>query len=819
MLAHPFRDLRFTVRLLRHNWMFVATALVSMSLAVGATISGFSLLNALLLRELPVADPSRLVNVFVVDHSGGESGLSFPAFRELQRAQQVFSSLAGWTDAGSRNLGTDQGLVRGETLAVSANFYSTLGVTPAAGRLFRPADSDPSSALVAVLGYTFWHRALAGDQSVVGRVIRVEDTAFTVIGIAPHEFKGLGVLTEPDVTILLRALPVAFSATGLLENRRAGWVNVVGRLQPHISLEQARATLKVQWPHIRTATAPPDYSDIERLKLSAAELSVASAARGIEPHLRSQFKRPLFIVLGMSFLMLLLAGVNVAGLILARSTSRIAELTLRIALGATRWQITRLVFVEGSLLAFLATCAGAVLGYWTSRVLQRLMLEGYAASAALDTRPDLRVVTFTVLVMVISAGLLSTAPTWFVTRLDVAASGTQSRTASGTGRMGKLLVVVQLAISVVLLTHAGLLLRTVLKLSAVNPGYTRKNILIARLAPRPGGYLNGIPETYYPELVRRVMTVPNVRIASLAKFAPANTGDRVASVFAGAPNDGSLGTSVAVAQVSPGFFKTLDIPVISGREFTWTDSDRGTKVLAISLSLSKRMFGGSEASGRHLKIRYADRESSGQVVGIVGDARLNDPRNPNTLAVYVPTLQGGAAVNWNDLLVRSDGPLDQLRLRQQVGSLGREDIVEVGSLASAYARITVRERLTGILASFFGGVTLLLAAVGLFSIVSYTAIQRRREVGIRMALGAAPASILRKFLLETARIILVGMGVGAPIALISSSVLSDLLLDVGQYDVLVLTSTAASLIAVGILAAYLPARRAARIQPSDILRL
>jgi predicted permease len=814
------RDLQYTIRALRRSAAFATTAVLSIAVGVGANVAAFSLLNALLLRELPVIEPRRLVSLSTVDDSGFEHGMSFPAFRDLEARQRVFSSFVGWAGAGQRNFDTDRGLVRAEILAVTSNFYAALGVTPAAGRLSLPADGESPPPLVAVLGYGFWQRVFGGDPSVLGRPVRLEATIFTVIGVAPPGFKGLGVITEPDLTIPLTSIPLAFDARGLLENRGAPWVNAIGRLKGGVSLEQARTSLQVQWSNVRAATMPPEYSLMQQRRFLATHVAVASAAHGIEPYLRAQFTRPLLVVLGISALMLFIASVNLTSLMLARSATRIGEMSLRVALGAKTWHLARLAFLEGSVLAGAGTSAGFVFGYWISRALQQIMLEGYAGFTELDARPDWRVYAFVALLVTLIGALLSTAPVWLVTRRDIGPSSLQhSRTVTRTGRLGKALVVTQMALSLVLLIDSGLLLRTLTRLQAVDPGYSRHGVMVERLAARPGGYAAITPDAYYPELIRRVSVLPGVRAASVAKFAPANGGDRLESVFRGSGDDELLGVSAAIAQVSPGFFRTLAIRVFAGRDFTWQDSSQAPRVAVVSASLAKRLFPSTGAIGRHVRVGSGQGRPLVEVVGVAGDARLNDTKSLNTLALYVPTLQGESP-NWNDLLVRTDdaAALDALALRREVQSLGREDVVEVRSLDSAYARTMLRERVTAMLAAFFGGFTLLLAAVGLFGLISYSVVQRRREVGVRMALGATPTLVVRTILRETLVIVLAGIAIGVPVALVSSNLLSGLLVDIAPRDPMTVLVSGATLVVVGQSAAYIPANRAARTPPSDALR-
>jgi putative ABC transport system permease protein len=815
------RDVRYACRILRASPGFTSVALASIVISIGANVGGFGLVNALVWRELPVRDPGQLAEISMVGPSGARTGLSFPAYRELARAQSAFTALVAWTGAGARNLETRSGILRAETLAVTGNFHAELGVTPAAGRLLRPEDDQPGAPLVAVLGHGFWQRALQGDPAIVGRSVRLETTPVTIVGIAPPGFKGLGIVIEPDITIPLNVVPQAFDAAkGLLENAGAPWLSITGRLGPGTSVEQAAANLDGVWPSVQTAVIPPNYAGRQRDQFFATRLAVRPASRGSERHLRAQFTRPLFVVFGIAGLTLLIACINLGGLLYSRAATRISEMTIRLALGASRWELARQQCAESAVLAVLGALGGAALGYGASHAIQNLILQNYGASSALNVSPDWRTYVYMVALTTVVTLLVSAAPVWLVTRRDVCTGIAQpSRTVTRSGRAGRMLIVLQLGLSLVLLVNAGLLVRTLLAMRAIDTGYARDAVMTAALIPRPGGYRALVPDQYYPELLRRLAAINGVRAVALSKNAPATPADFTETVSSISENAAAAGVTSLRGQISPGFFSALEIQLMKGRDFNWRDDGTSSRVAIVSASLAARLFPHRDAVGGRIRLGTKPGQPEIEVVGVASDARLYDPKNPNPFAVYVPMLQAGG-VNYNSTVVRCDritaGIVGQIR--QEVRGMNREDLVDIRSLSEVYDRTIVRERVTAMIAGFFGAVALLLAAVGLFSVMSYLVGQRIREFGVRMALGATRTGILTMVLRDTSRLLFWGIALGLPIALISVRLVAGLLVGVEARDPLTLLIAAATLIAVGALAGLGPARRASSLAPTEALR-
>jgi predicted permease len=418
--------------------------------------------------------------------------------------------------------------------------------------------------------------------------------------------------------------------------------------------------------------------------------------------------------------------------------------------------------------------------------------------------------------------LVSAAPVWLVTRRDVCMGIAQpSRTVTGSGRAGRMLIVLQLGLSLVLLVNAGLLVRTLMAMRAIDTGYTADQVLAAALIPQPGGYRALAPDQYYPEMLRRIAAIDGVRAVALSKFAPASPADSTETVSSISEDTGAAGITSLRGQVSPGFFGALQIPLMKGRDFTWRDDGTSARVAIVSASLAARLFPQGDAVGSRIRLGTKPEQPAIEVIGVASDARLYDPKNPNPFAVYVPMLQS-QGVNFNQAIVRGDRDrisADMVgRIREEVRGMNREDLVDVRSLSEVYDRTIVRERVTAMIAGFFGTVALLLAAVGLFSVMSYLAGQRVREFGVRMALGATRGRILTMMLREASSLLLWGIALGVPIALISVRLVAGLLVGVEARDPVTLVIAAVTLIAVGALAGLGPAHRASSLAPTDALR-
>lgn len=820
-----FLDVRYGVRVLRKNAAFTTVAITSLALAIGANTAIFSLLNSLALRDLPVPRPEQLVRF------GAQSGqepfvaLSLPLFEELTNGQKVFSSTFGWWGDNLFTVEIGSALTRNDIWAVTGNFYSELGATPALGRLIGPEDDDLKAVAptpVAVLADNFWKHHYGGDPHVVGKVLKIEGTAFTVIGVTRPEFTGISAERPPEITIPLAAGPLLLGDSDAQKHLRRADVMLLeaaGRLKGEIRFEEARAQLESIWPAIRDSLAPANLPPTERSRFLALHIKVEPGEKGASV-LRKQFTKPLYVLLAISGLVLLVACVNLATLMLSRAVARSHEIAVRIALGASRTRLVRQTLTESILLSAAGTLAGFLLAYWWSRTLADFILgQFFNAPAQLNLAPDLRVLASTAAVAVLTGVLFGLAPAWRATREDpnVTLQRNAQKFSRSTGRLGKTLIVTQVALSVVLLAAAGLFLRTLEKLRTIEPGYQAQGVLDASLYPKPGGYKNLDWVSYCQELTERVARLPGVESAGIAKM---SLGWRAWKENVRTETASDANAKVNLALVMPGFFHTVGIYPEQGRIFTWRDDDKAPRVAVVSESVAKQLFAGREAIGQRLEITTEPTWRKVEIVGIVSDASLYDIRERAPLTVYLPTTQYGEFMGWSQMMLRTKAAPAAMAnaVRETVDSLGHEYVAKTHMVVETIDRSILRERLFAILSAFFGALALLLAGVGLYGLMAYNVTQRTQEIGVRMALGAARRDVLSMILRETLGMTGMGLALGLLGALVTSQFVANLLYGVTAQDPFTLAAVCIILAAVATIAGWIPARRATRVDPMVALR-
>ncbi len=818
-----WQDVRYAVRAYRRTPGFAAVVVVTLALAIGANTAIFSLLNALMLRDLPVHDPDTLVQISTVTPGQGESYLTFSMFRELSAQQKVFTSVIGTSGNTGVTVNGNGTTMRGLLWAATGNVYEELGVRPVVGRLLAAGDmtvDPPGADAVAVLGYGFWQRHYGGDVSVVGRTIQVEGISFTVVGVAPAGFTGFALLMEPDITIPLAATPLLSGRSpSTLTTSASRSVRAIGRLKTGATIEQARAQLSAVWPAVREAALPPAYTGLRRDDFLSIGLDVTSASTGNESSLRRRYVQPLIILLGIASLVLLIACTNVASLLLSRASVRRHEIGVRLALGASRWRVGRQLVTEGVLLSLAGAVCGVMLSFWACAAITGIAFEEFLYPVVFDSRPDMKVIALTTAIAVAAGILCSALPAWRGTRgTATQALQTEGRTFSVSGRPGRILVGAQLALSLVLLTTAGVLIRSLSELRAVKTGIERSDDVFVAYPreARPGAYDGLDNDAYYPQVLRRIEALPGVSRASVSLGKPGTGGGPRDAVVRLGDRQEAAGVAATRSPVSPGFFAAVGIPVVNGRDFEWRDNSRGLRVTILSQSLARRLFGDADAVGQRVRVGLDPSRDALEVIGVVADARLYDLKSPDVFAAYTPALQDQDA-SFKCFVVRGDN-VSYASLKEAVESLGREQVGDMVTLQYITDRSLLLERLTALMSSFFGSLVLLLAGVGLFGLMSYAVAQRRREIGIRMALGADRRRVVRDVVRDGLTVTLAGVAVGVVAALATVRVVETLLFGVTPQDPLTLAGAGASLIAIAILACAVPASRAARVDPVIALR-
>jgi predicted permease len=811
-----YRNLRYTLRVLGKNPGFLCVAVLSLALGIGANTAIFSLLDALLLRDLPVRHPESLVELSVV-RRGSKIMFSFPMFREIERGQKVFSGLIGWSFGAATDIEIDGVLSQAEVRSVTGNYYSELGATPLLGRLLAPEDVNLAGAgtsPVAVVSYDYWRRRFGGASDVVGKQVAIDGQPFTIIGVSKRWFTGMTTGEAPDITTPMKAS----------DNRAMLWVFITGRLKDGVTVTQARAQLQSFWPEVLRRTASTDTPGLRRQLFLSMGLDVSPAATGVNASLRSHFTRPLYVLMGIVGLILLVACVNLASLMLARSAARSHEMSVRVALGANRWTLARQVLTESLALSALGAMLGIAFAYWGSRLLVTFLTEGYLTPVVLDLRPDWRVLSLTALLALVTGILFSLAPAWRASREDPASviQQTARSLAGGTGKLGKALIVTQVALSLAVLLGAGLLVQSFRRLCSANLGFEKESILQVDLYPRPGGYKDLDISGYHRQLIEGTSRLPGIR--SLA-FSDVSLGsDRSWQDTASAMSDTSgpgTGVATSAAMVSPGFFRTLGIGLLRGRDFGWSDDEHHPHVAIISSALAGRLFPSGDVLGQRIRFGFMPELQNLEIVGIASNSRLFDLHNAAPSVVYVPCFQFPQWTQEGHLFVRTgEAPEAMARpLGHEIESLGHEYAESTKTITQEVSQALVEERVIAMLSSFFGALALLLASIGLYGLMSYAITRRTREIGIRMTLGARPATVLGGVLREVLALVLMGLALGVPCALAASRLLASMLFGLSPHDLPTLAGVALLLVVVALVAGYLPARRASHIDPMTAVRM
>jgi predicted permease len=822
-------SLRYALRALSKSPGFTAVAVLSLALGIGANTAIFTLINALLLRDLPVQHPERLVRLSPV-RKGDKITFSYPMFREVERGQRIFSSLTAWSTNDLSDVEINGALAQHRVLAVSGNAYEELGTTPLIGRLLSPTDADlakGASVQVAVLGYEFWQRQFGAAPDVVGKQIRIEGHPFTIIGVTRKWFTGLTTGEPPEITVPLPAISLISSSGRFnLDSRAFLWLYPIGRLKDGVTIEQARAQLLSFWPDVLLATASTQTPGLRRQTFLSMGLDVSPVEKGISGGLNSQFQRPLYVLAGIVGLILLAACVNLANLMLARAATRSHEMSVRLAVGASRGALLSQIFAESLTLSLTGALLGILFAYWASHALVLLMTEGIAVPVSLDLAPDLRVLALTLSVAILTGILFGLAPAWRSSRQDPALALQQNTRSfsSASGKLGKILIVAQVALSLVLLLGAGLFVRSFQRLRSVHFGFDQAALLEVSLNPRPGGYEHLDMDNYHRQLLQRVAALPGVASAGYADFSipAAQLWHETASLSSVDPSTG-VHFPANGATISPGFFETLGISLLAGRSFNDADDEKHPRTAIVSKSLADSVFPDGHAVGKALRFGFLPDFQNVQIVGVAANARIMNLRVAAPSVVYFSCFQppqnlGG--VDKGDLFVRASGPPEALAktVGAEIESLGHEYALETKTVQQIANQALVEERVTAMLSAFFAGLALLLASIGLYGLMSYTVTRRTREIGMRVALGAQSENVLWIVLRETLALTVVGLAVGIPCAIAACRLISTMLFGLTSSDVPTIVVVSLLLLAVALFAGYLPARRASSVDPLIALR-
>lgn len=801
-------DVRHAVRTLIHNPGFAATAILTLTLGIGANTAIFTLTDSLILAQLPVPSPERLIEVSTLDSNGRKQGLSVPAFQLLRQRSDAFSGVLAWLGGGIENVEMNGASFAGSVDEILGDYYPTLAISPAIGRFISVADIGLDSftpSAVAVISYRCWKDRYSGDPNVLGKYVMVQNKRYTIIGVNPKRFSGLIREAAADVTV--PATFYASSAERLLDRKSAYWT-VIGRLRDGVSPKQAEARLAAIWPAIRATTAPE--TSPQRESFLVRRIQAEPASRGIS-YMRERFTRPLFILSGAAGMLLLLACVNLANVSMARAHGRAGEFSLRSALGASRSRLLRAVLVESLLLAITGIVPGLILAYWGSRFVAGIMWQGYVAPA-IPLEPDTRVLLFATLISVCAGLLFGLLPAWRVGNQEpgLVLQRSGKRVSRGLGFTGRALVAVQIALSFAIITGALLLSASLANVLNRDPGFSADRLLVAQLFPRSAGYQGFDKAAYFRDLLSAIRSIPGVTTASLSHNRP------IAQPWRETLLPANLSANYHI--VAPGFFDTLGMRILQGRDFDDRDADGKPRVAIINTSLARKMNPSGRAVGA--RVRIGQRAVEWEIVAVVSDANLDDPRSENAPHIYVPFFQEPGYMGWSEAIIRTDAnPALQTRaLREAIEHLGREYPLRIETVAEERDRSLTPERILALLSSFFGIVAALLASVGLYGLLAYTVGRRTAEIGIRVALGASPGSVIGLLMREVLWLLGIGLAVGLAITFATSRVFASLLYGLSPNDPMVLGIAGVLLAVTAGVAAYIPVVRVLRVDPALALR-
>jgi predicted permease len=817
-------DVRDALRALRATPVISAVAVLSLALGIGANTAIFSIVNTLSLRSLPVRDPQRLVLL------EGRRSWTNPIWEQIRdRQDRLFDSAFAWTDT-RFNLSASGGTRFVNGIWASGRFFDVLGVRALLGRTFTPADDVRGGGAhgpVAVISYAFWQRHFGATADVVGRSLVLDLTTFTIIGVTPPGFFGPSVGRAFDVAIPLGTEPLLRPGGSALDQRSFWWLKIMARLKPGQTAAQATAALRGVQPQIREATLPPNWRPEALKRYLADAFTLAPAATGWS-RLREEYARPLRAVMVVVALVLLIACANIANLLLARATARRHELSVRLALGASRWRLARQLLSESLLLSGIGAGLGLGFAAWGSALLVRQLSTG-GNDVFLDLSLDWRVLGFTAAVAVGTAILFGTVPALRAARVEPnEAIKEQGRGVAGERRtgFGGALVVGQVALSLVLVVAAGLFVRTFSALSHLDLGFDRDNVLVvdvgsSQIDLKPAGQA-----ALFDRLLRSVAAVPGVAHASLSVITPASGAmwNGVVDV-PGAPAMTEEERTVCLNFVTPDWFATYGTPILAGRAFDDHDRDGSRPVAIVNEAFARRFLDGASPIGRTVRRRGQPGRAmpSREIVGLARDAVYTFPRDPIPPTMYLPLAQPGedGRTPWVALSVRSAGGSPARLAGSVVAAMAGVDrhlALTVRLLADQVSESLLQERLVAMISGFFGALALLLAGIGLYGVTAYAVSRRRAEIGIRLALGAQPGGVIRLVLRRVALLVGAGVVVGGVASLWAARFAGSLLYGLQPRDPVTLAAAAAVLAGVGALAGWLPARRASRIDPARALR-
>jgi predicted permease len=805
------QDLRYGLRMLLKNPGFTMIAAVTLALGIGANTTIFSFINGLALRPIVgVKEPGRLVAVYTSDRSSGQlySDSSYPDYVDFRDQADAFSGLAAYSGTTLTLTGADEAERLGGA-HVTGNYFDTLGVEAGAGRTLQADDSTPGAAPVAVISHRLWQRRFGGEAGVIGRTITLDRRVYTVVGVAPESFRGLRLGAPPEFW-----LPMTTEDVGERGDRI---LNIVGRLKPGVSLEQAQS--QITSIGARLARAYPK-TNLGTLAAPDEPRPVTVVRESLIPALGLQYAWVAFgSLLAVVGLVLLIACANVANLLLARASTRRREIAVRLAIGASRWRLVRQLLTESLLLALLGGGGGLILAFWCSGLLPAFFSPNEVGG--LDVSLDWRVLVFTLAASLLTGVLFGLAPALESSRPDLVTAlkdGTDNRAGRRRISLRHALVVTQVALSLALLIGAGLFLRSLSRALSFDPGFASQNLLIASLETRGAAMSKEQGQNFYRQALERIGSLPGVRSAALAAIVPLTGGGTRRGVqiegYEARPNeDLALNCNV----VGLNYFNTMGIPLTQGRDFNAMDGEGGPGVVIVNEELARRYFPGQNPIGKRLRI--GSDTPYREIIGVARSAKYRRLREAPLPFIYIPLGQeyrGG-----NTLLARAAGDPANLAptVRREIHSLNSDvPVYSIRTMSEQIGEALAADRMIAATLGAFGGIALLLAVVSVYSVVSYAVTQRVREIGVRVALGARGADVLKLVIGQGMKLVMIGVAFGLAMSFALTRLTSSLLFEVSATDPATFAGVVATLTTAALAACYIPARRAMKVDPIIALR-
>jgi predicted permease len=837
VLESLLQDLRFGLRMLRKSPGFTTVAVLTLALGIGANTSIFSFVNAVLLSSIPVRDPQNLVllkwfanntpsgsysshgDCLTGSDGGRRTGcsLSYPMFKEIRSHRDLFAGVAA--TAGPYKLeisgNGEASVARG--ILVSGDYFQTLGVNPDLGRVMEPADELPGAEPVAVLSFSYWQSAFGGSSSAIGKYIRLNNFPVRIIGVANPQFTRLSPGKTCDLWLPLGALHGHAPWMRDIENPENWWLTVIARLNPNMSPGQAQQGASLLFRNTILHAGKPQWKDSDD-----PSLALLPAQKGLTG-IRRQLAAPLYILMATVGIVLLIACTNVAGLMLARASGREKEMAVRSALGAGRARIIRQLLTESILLSVSGGVIGVLLAHWGTHSLAAFLYTNGFSPLSMDVSPDKRVLVFTASIAILTGVFFGLAPAVRGIRVDLApalksnASNLSSATRAGSHRFGfgSCLVVAQIGLSVVILMGAGLLVRTLANLQSINPGFDTQNLLQFGMDPTLLDYPKTKIQSLYSEMQSRLEALPGVLSVTFASDLLLNGGLWTSSIKIEGDSQPSS-YDIDMLAVGPGFFETMRIPPVIGRTFSPVDFHSADDFVVVNQAFVRRYLPNRDPLAVRLRTGHDDKPDIRQIVGVVADTRYESLRNDVAPTAYIPQNEGAAYFE-----LRTAANPDSLiaPVRLTVSQLDPDlPVFDLRTQRETVDRLLFNERLVARLSTFFAVLALILACIGLYGLLAYEVSRRTREIGIRTSLGAQPRDVLRLILGHGFILTILGIAIGAAAAFALMRYIRSLLYGVSTTDLVTFVAVSSLLLLIALLASYIPARRAMRVDPVIALR-